>query len=215
MASSRDAAERRATERRAAEWRSAEAQATDLVLASGSPRRRELLEGLGLVVEVRPADIDESPLPGEDPVAYVMRLAREKAARVPFFSSGLPVLAADTTVDLDGVILAKPDDDEHAAAMLRMLGGRIHAVHTGVAVAHGEQAAVIAVTTEVEFATLTDDQIAWYVRSGEPRGKAGAYAIQGAGGALVRAVRGSVSNVIGLPLAETLELLGGAGVTLR
>ena len=205
---------RAASERRAAEWRIAEAQGPDLVLASGSPRRRELLQNVGLVVDVRPADIDETPLPGEDPVAYVMRLAREKSVRVPFFASGLPVLAADTTVDLDGRILAKPDDSEHAAAMLRLLSGRVHNVHTGVAVAHGDDSVVIAVTTEVEFAVMTSGQIDWYVGTGEPRDKAGAYALQGAGGAFVRAVRGSVSNVIGLPLTETLELLARVGVTL-
>ena len=176
----------RASDRRAAEWRSAEAKAPDLVLASGSPRRRELLENLGLVVDVRPADIDETPEPGEDPVAYVMRLAREKAARVPFFASGLPVLAADTTVDLDGTILGKPEDDEEATTMLRSLSGRVHAVHTGVAVAHDDNSVVIAVTTEVEFAAMSDAAIEWYVASREPRGKAGAYAIQGAGGAFVR-----------------------------
>ena len=185
-----------------------------LVLASGSPRRRELLERLGLRIEVRPADIDETPLANEDPVAYVMRLAAEKAARVPFFASGLPVLAADTTVELDGTILAKPDDAEHAFAMLRSLSGRGHAVHTGVAVAHGDDREVIAVTTEVEFADLSDAAIAWYVGTGEPTDKAGAYALQGAGGAFVRAVRGSVSNVVGLPLAETLQLLARVGVGL-
>ena len=195
-------------------WRRVADRSPDLVLASGSPRRRELLERLGLRIEVRPADIDETPLAHEDPVAYVMRLAGEKAARVPFFASGLPVVAADTTVELDGAILAKPDDAEHAVAMLRSLSGRVHAVHTGVAVSHGDDREVIAVTTEVEFADLSDAAIAWYVGTGEPMDKAGAYALQGAGGAFVRAVRGSVSNVVGLPLAETLQLLARVGVVL-
>lgn len=182
-----------------------------LTLASQSPRRRELLAGLGLSLEVRPARTDETPRAGEAPRDYVGRVAREKARAV----TGTVVLAADTTVALGGDIFGKPEDDADAARMLRALAGRSHEVLTGVCVrsaASGEREVVVA--TEVAFAPLSDDEIAWYVATGEPRDKAGAYAIQGVAGAFVSAVRGSVSNVIGLPLAETLALLRAAGLPL-
>lgn len=182
-----------------------------LTLASQSPRRRELLAGLGLSLEVRPARTDETPRAGEAPRDYVGRVAREKARAV----RGTVVLAADTTVALGGDIFGKPEDDGDAARMLRALAGRSHEVLTGVCVrsaASGEREVVVA--TEVAFAPLSDDEIAWYIATGEPRDKAGAYAIQGVAGAFVSAVRGSVSNVIGLPLAETLALLRAAGLPL-
>lgn len=182
-----------------------------LTLASQSPRRRELLAGLGLSLEVRPARTDETPRAGEAPRDYVGRVAREKARAV----RGTVVLAADTTVALGGDIFGKPEDDADAARMLRALAGRSHEVLTGVCVrsaASGEREVVVA--TEVAFAPLSDDEIAWYIATGEPRDKAGAYAIQGVAGAFVSAVRGSVSNVIGLPLAETLALLRAAGLPL-
>jgi septum formation protein len=181
-----------------------------LVLASQSPRRRELLGALGLELEVRPARTDESPRAGEPARAYVLRVAREKARAV----EGPVVLAADTTVVLDGGILGKPRDDDEARRMLRALSGRTHEVVTGVCARAGGREEAIAVTSEVELAPLDDARIDWYVASGEPRDKAGAYAVQGLAGAFVRAVRGSVTNVIGLPLAETLELLSRAGVAL-
>jgi septum formation protein len=181
-----------------------------LTLASRSPRRREMLERLGLDLVVRPADTDESIHPGEVAGEYVQRLALEKARSV----EGNIVLAADTAVVLAGEILGKPRDHEDARRMLRALSGRSHEVLSGVCVrAMGSEEAV-KVRSEVLFAHLTDRQIAWYVETGEPMDKAGAYAVQGLAAAFVSEVRGSVSNVIGLPLLETLSLLGRAGLPL-
>jgi septum formation protein len=191
-----------------------------LVLASASPRRSELLQSVGLQFDVLPADIDESPQPGELPASYVSRLSREKAAAVIGRTGGatVAVVAADTTVDVDGMVLEKPSDDDDARRMLRLLSGRTHLVHTGVTVSWSPEARergtetvvveTVVVETAVEFVVMTPSMIEWYIGTGEPFGKAGAYAIQGAGGALVRRLEGSVTNVIGLPLAETLELLG-------
>jgi septum formation protein len=183
--------------------------AVDLVLASGSPRRGALLELLQVPFEVVPADIDESPLRGESPRDHVMRVVAAKAAVVRRQRPHAVVLAADTTVDLDGHILGKPVDADEAKAMLRALSGREHLVHTAVECA-GEQRLV---STVVVFDVLGSGEIARYVRSGEPLDKAGAYAIQGAGAAFVLEVRGSVTNVVGLPLAETRRLLRAAGVS--
>ncbi|MGD9755822.1 MAG: nucleoside triphosphate pyrophosphatase [Acidimicrobiia bacterium] len=185
-----------------------------LILASASPRRRALLEPF-CSFEVRPADLDESVLPGEDARRYVERLARDKARAVGAHRAPPVVLAADTTVALDGEIFAKPDDAAHAARMLAALSGRTHEVHTGVAVARAEGSESFVVTTEVTFAALTEAMIHWYVGTGEPLDKAGAYAIQGAGGAFVAAIAGSFSNVVGLPLVETLAALARAGVAVR
>jgi septum formation protein len=184
--------------------------AMKLRLASGSPRRRELLEQLGLELEIAPADIDETALAGESPIEYVGRLALAKAAVV----AGELVLAADTTVELDGEILAKPLDAADAARMLRALSGREHQVHTGVALRHAGRTELAVVSTDVTFAALDEATIAWYVATGEPLDKAGAYAIQGAGAVLVAGVRGSVSNVVGLPLATVVELARRLGVAL-
>ena len=179
-----------------------------VVLASASPRRRELLAQLGVAFDVHPPDIDESPLAGETPPVYVERLAREKARRVQAdVGPDRVVLAADTTVALDGVILGKPTGAADAARMLRLLSGGTHTVHTGVAVARGERVESLVVSTDVVFDLLADHDIAFYVATGEPLDKAGAYAIQGLGGVYVREVHGSVSGVIGLPLAETRRLL--------
>jgi septum formation protein len=191
-----------------------------LVLASASPRRSELLRSVGLEFDVNPADIDESVRDGELPADYVMRLSGEKAAAVAGrFGADVIVVAADTTVDVDGQILEKPVDDADARRMLTLLSGRTHLVHTGVTALRssgrpsgrsggvGSGSAAVVVETSVEFVPLTPEIIEWYVGTGEPFGKAGAYAIQGAGGALVRRLAGSVTNVIGLPLAETLDLL--------
>ena len=150
-----------------------------------------------------PADVDETPLPGESPLDLVRRLAVAKAAAV----DGDPVLAADTIVEVDGEILGKPVDAADARRMLRRLSGRSHRVHTGVAVRSGEQVEVEVVTTIVTFVALTAESIDWYLATGEPFDKAGAYAIQGAGGVFVEAIRGSVSNVVGLPLATVARLL--------
>lgn len=163
---------------------------------------------LGLTFLVDAADIDETELPNEDPRSYVVRLARTKAEHVAArHEPGTIVIGADTTVEVDGAILGKPDDAAHAASMLRKLGGRTHCVHTGmaVAVAGGEQPSwTLVSTTDVTFRSLDADDIARYVATEEPMGKAGAYAIQGIGGALVARVNGNVQNVVGLPLADLL-----------
>jgi len=189
-----------------------------LVLASASPRRRQLLALLGRPFEVRPADVDETPWPGEETLDYVARVAEAKAAVGAALDPGALVVAADTTVELDGVIFGKPVDDADAARMLRALSGREHRVHTHVVVAvHGEAASWgtgATVTATVRFDEIDDARIAAYVATGEPRDKAGAYAVQGRFGAFVRAVEGSVSGVIGLPLDETLALLRRAGYPL-
>jgi septum formation protein len=188
-------------------------------LASSSPRRSELLRQVDFDFEIRPADIDESVRTGESPIDYVRRLSIEKAATVA--RRGEIVVAADTTVEVDGEILAKPLDDGDARRMLRLLSGRTHRVHTGVTVMTLGSASLPASTrtyvadTAVTFVDLDDSTLDWYVGTGEPRGKAGAYAIQGAGAAFVERLEGSVTNVIGLPLAETLGIirlaLSGAG----
>lgn len=174
-----------------------------LVLASASPRRRELLSLLGLAFRVVAPDVDETPLDGERPAALVRRLAVAKATVV----DGAVVLAADTTVEVDGAILGKPDDAADARRMLGLLAGRSHEVHTGVAVRAGERLEVELVTTTVTFTPISPGALEWYVGTGEPMDKAGGYAIQGAGGVFVDAVHGSVSNVVGLPLATVTRLL--------
>jgi septum formation protein len=185
-----------------------------LVLASESPRRRELVEQLGLAPEVRPARTDESVLPGEDARTYAARVAREKARAV----EGDVVLAADTVVVLRGEVLGKPSDPEDARRMLRLLSGTRHEVLTAVCVRRNAGAPAleleVLVETAVRFAPLSPAAVDWYVATGEPLDKAGAYAIQGAGGAFVLDVSGSVSNVVGLPLAETTALLRRAGFRL-
>lgn len=186
-----------------------------LLLASASPRRREMLERVGVPLEVRPADVDESPLSGEAPAAYVARIAHDKAIAVSR-RPGQWTLAADTTVTIDGSILGKAESPEEAAAMLRQIAGRVHQVITAFTIlgdaaddAPVRRDGVIA--SDVVVIALDENAIADYVASNEWRGKAGAYAIQGIGAALVREVRGSVTNVIGLPLVEVLEALRAVG----
>lgn len=186
---------------------------TTLVLASGSPRRRAFLEQLGLSFTVVPADLDERVLPGEAPATYVERLAREKALAVRARHPDTRVLAADTTVVLGDRVLGKPVDPADARAMLSALRGREHRVLTAVALASA-QVQTRVVETFVDIRHATDAELAWYVATGEPLDKAGAYAIQGVGGFLVRGIRGSYSNVVGLPLAETLALLEADGLVL-
>lgn len=184
------------------------------ILASGSPRRRELLGQLGLAFEVLSADLDEAVLPDEPPARYVERLARAKAEAVHAKRPGAVVLAADTSVVIDGAILGKPGDDALAgAAMLKRLSGQTHQVMTGVAVA-GERVESLVVTTDVVFRPLSDAEIDWYVATGEGRDKAGGYAVQGRAGAFISELNGSATSVIGLPLAEAVELLRRAGVAL-
>jgi septum formation protein len=180
-----------------------------LVLASASPRRADLLAGVGLRFAVRPSHIDESPRPGEAPAAMVERLAREKALAVS--RPGELTLGADTTVVIDGESLGKPADEMAAAAMLRRLAGREHRVLTGVAVAEGPAVVSGVEVSRVVFAALDDEEIDWYVATGEPLDKAGAYAIQGRGGLLVTSIGGNYSNVVGLPLPLVYRLLRELG----
>lgn len=183
-----------------------------IVLASRSPRRLELLARIGIEPQVRPADVDESPMPGESPVATALRLAGAKAAAVAL--DGEIVLAADTIVALGDEQLGKPADGDDARRMLRTLSGRTHEVTTGVALlADGRQQTQLS-TTHVRFRDLTDDEIDWYVATGEGTDKAGGYALQGRAAAFVEAIHGSHTNVIGLPLDVVIRLLRGAGVTV-
>lgn len=184
----------------------------DLLLASRSPRRAELLRTLGVSFAVVDVEVDETPQAGEPAEPYVARLAGAKA-RAGRAASGstLPVLAADTTVVCAGEILGKPADAADAARILRRLSGRWHSVFTGVALAT-DTLAVQVVETRVRFRTLSESEIAAYWASGEPADKAGAYGIQGLGGALVARIEGSYSNVVGLPLAETVALLDACGI---
>ncbi|HZH02392.1 MAG TPA: nucleoside triphosphate pyrophosphatase [Myxococcaceae bacterium] len=184
-----------------------------LVLASGSPRRRELLGQLGLKFEVHPADIDESVRPGERPEDYVLRVAEEKAAKVASEFTGALVVAADTSVVLRGEVLGKPEGEAGARAMLSRLSGTHHRVITAVAAA-GTFRKSFRVETEVRFRALSAEEIGWYAASGEPEGKSGSYALQGVGAFMVQSVTGSVSNVVGLPLGETVALLREAGFPL-
>lgn len=184
-----------------------------LVLASASPRRADLLRAAGLPFEVQAADIDERVLPGEAPAHYVARLAREKAARVAATRADAFVLAADTTVVVDGEILGKPEDAADAGRMLRLLSGRRHEVLTGVCLAGPgpfERAAVV--STTVEFARLTDEEVDRYVASGEPLDKAGAYAVQGLASRFVARIEGSHPNVVGLPVEVVYAWCREAGV---
>ena len=181
-----------------------------LVLASASPRRRELLTQIGLTFDVETADIDETPRVAEDALAYVQRLAEHKAAAV--FArhpnrSRLTVLGADTTVLCQGQILGKPSNEDDAARMLRLLSDRAHQVITGVALLTASARHIAAETTTVHMAPLTEAQIATYITSGEPMGKAGAYAIQGRAARFIPRIEGCYSNVVGLPLARVSAML--------
>jgi septum formation protein len=182
-----------------------------LVLASGSPRRRQLLEMLGLGVEVRPPRIAEIRAPGEDPRSYVERLAREKAASV----AGDLVLGADTTVVVDGEVLEKPTDADDALRMLRRLQGRTHQVLTAIALKTPRGMLGATDVTAVVFRTADDDLLRAYVATGEPMDKAGAYGIQGYGAALVERIDGDFFSVMGLPVRRVLELLEQAGYRYR
>lgn len=174
-----------------------------LILASQSPRRAELLTAAGYEFDVMPADVDESVRAGEEPDAYARRVAESKARAVLARSHGRPVLAADTVVVVDGHILGKPMDAADARRMLRMLAGRQHQVLTAVTL----DDTTVVDRTMVEFGPLTDEEIAWYVESGEPMDKAGAYAVQGLASRFVTRIEGSYSNVVGLPVARVYELL--------
>jgi len=184
-----------------------------LVLASASPRRRALLSEAGIAFEVDAVDIDETPRPNEPPDGYVQRLAQEKARAAARSHPEAAVLGADTAVVVDGGIFGKPIDDADARRMLDRLSGRSHEVLTGVALVWpaGERVAID--RTVVWFNTLSATDVAQYVASGEPRDKAGAYAIQGLAGRFVERIDGSYSNVVGLPMAAVLQLLRDAGLS--
>ena len=182
--------------------------AVKLLLCSASPRRREFLERLGIPFELAPAQLDETQRPGEAPLTYVLRMALEKAATGA--GPGRVALAADTIVVAGGEVLGKPRDRSDAGRILRILSGIEHRVVTAVCV--GSRA--LAVETRVKFARLSEAQIGWLAASGDGDDKAGAYALQGLAGAFVERIDGSFSNVVGLPLTETLQLLDDAGVEL-
>ena len=180
-----------------------------LILASASPRRAELLAAAGFEFDVIPADIDETPRPGESAVDYTQRVARDKSRSVATVQrdSTAVVLAADTEVVVDDAILGKPSSTEDASRMLRLLSGRTHDVLTAVVVwAHGRELSEV-VSTRVEFTRMSDREIADYVRSGEPMGKAGGYGIQGYASRFIPRIEGSWSNVVGLPIHAVHRLL--------
>jgi septum formation protein len=190
-----------------------------LILASASPRRRDLLAACGIPFEIVPSMIDEHPLRDEQAAAYVRRLALAKAESVAQHHTEAVVLGADTTVTIDGLILAKPQSLDDARQMLHRLCGREHEILTGVAVVAGKMAGRVGdrsaqamVASRVLMRHFTAATIEWYIATGEPVDKAGAYAVQGLGGALVERVEGSYTNAVGLPLAETLVLLRRFGI---
>ena len=183
--------------------------ATPLLLASASPRRAELLAAAGIAFDVEPAHVDEGVRDGESPEAYVRRVAEDKALTIHRLRPERLVLAADTTVVVDHHILGKPEDADDARRMLRLLSGRAHEVMTGVTLAgpgHRPHETRVALTT-VEFVALSGEDIDWYVASGEPMDKAGAYAIQGLASRFITRIDGSYSNVVGLPVALVQEMV--------
>jgi septum formation protein len=186
-----------------------------LVLGSSSPRRKELLAHLGHPFDIRAADIDETPLPGEHPRDLVIRLACEKATAITAAADEI-VVAADTTVELDGESLGKPESVEEAMEMLRRLAGRTHQAHTGIAVKHGATGEIVSdiISAHITMTVADDATRRWYVETGEPMDKAGAYAVQGIGGLLVAGVEGNVQTVVGLPVAAVVELARRLGVDL-
>ena len=192
--------------------------APQLILASASPRRRELLTQIGLHFVVQTADVDETPLPGETPAALVERLAILKAETVWNTRLGvlhtpvLPVLGSDTLGILNGELLVKPRDVEHARQMLRQMSGQQHEILTAVALATTAGVQLAVSRSVVKFRTITDPEILAYWETGEPHDKAGAYAIQGLGAVFVENLQGSYSGVMGLPLFETAQLLAAAGI---
>jgi len=193
-----------------------------VILGSGSPRRKRLLEELGIELTIIAPDIDETPDPDEQAYRYVERLAVDKAKeawRVHATTGGLDagpaiLIAADTIVAIDGELLGKPVDDVEAKAMLGRLAGRTHQVHTGVAVRNIEGTKASVTTTDVSFVDISDADIDWYVATGEPRDKAGAYGIHGQAGRFIDRIGGSYQNVVGLPLAALDRLLESTGTSL-
>jgi len=186
----------------------------EIVLASASPRRREILSAAGLPFRVRVADIEEQRSPGEEPEAYARRLAREKAAAIARTEPGI-ILSADTVVVLGDRVFEKPADEADARRMLTLLAGREHEVITGIAILHEHGEIVDAARTRVRFAPLTNDEIAAYAATGEPMDKAGAYAIQGLASKFVERIDGCYSNVVGLPIALAYRHLREIGFPRR
>jgi len=183
-----------------------------VILASQSPRRRELLSLVGIEHEVQPADIDESPWPDEAPVPHTERLARAKAQVIAARAPDALVIAADTIVVIDGALLGKPAGISEARAMLRQLSGRTHEVCTAMAVAQGERVESAVVRVSVRFRALDEDTIARYVNTGEPMDKAGAYGIQGYGATMVEHIEGDYFAVMGLSLVTVVQLAERMGV---
>jgi len=180
----------------------------DLTLASASPRRAEILAQIGVNFRASPAEIDETPKSNESAVDYVQRMALEKVNRVLKTESySKPVLGSDTTVVFDSIILGKPQDADDATRMLSMLSGSTHQVLTAVVVSDGTECQSLLSKTEVRFRTISIKECQTYWQTGEPQDKAGAYAIQGYGAVFVESIRGSYSGVVGLPIAETTQLL--------
>ena len=185
-----------------------------IILASASPRRMELLDQIKVAYNVHPVDLDESPLPNEVPLDYVQRLAAEKSAVcVAQLKTKLPVLAADTAVILRSVIMGKPKDQDDALSMLTQLSGKTHQVYSAISLRGREHSQAVSIT-EVTFRRLTELEMLYYWHSGEPVDKAGSYAIQGMGAMFVESIKGSFSGVVGLPLFETAELLSKQGIEL-
>jgi septum formation protein len=184
-----------------------------VVLASASPRRRDLLNLIGVDHEVRPADADESYAPGEDPAAHAERLAREKAALIAVGARESLVIGADTIVVIDGKVLGKPRDADDAVRMLRMLSGRTHFVITAVAAAFEERMASAVEQVSVTFRELGDDEIEAYIATGEPMDKAGAYGIQGYGATIVKRIEGDYFAVMGLSIVRLVALMAEVGVS--
>ena len=185
-----------------------------IILASASPRRQELLDQINVTYKVYPVDIDETPRANESPLAYVQRLAAEKSSACKErLNPDIPILAADTAVVLGEIIMGKPKDQADALAMLMRLSGKTHQVYSAISVRGREHGQAVSVT-EVTFRHLKEHEILAYWHSGEPLDKAGGYAIQGLGAMFVAAIKGSFSGVVGLPLFETTELLSNQGVTI-
>lgn len=183
-----------------------------LVLASASPRRRELLRAAGFACDVVEASVDETPRSHERPADTAERLARAKAGAVARQFSDRPVIGGDTVVAIDDAVLGKPADANDAARMLRALSGRPHAVFTGVALAWRDTLTSAIETTRVWFQPLTDADISWYIETGEPMDKAGAYAIQGVASRFIQRISGSYTNVVGLPIETVVRLLKAQGL---
>lgn len=185
-----------------------------LVLASASPRRRELLESVRLKFDIEPSSVEELQRQGEAPETYVRRLAEDKAREIASRYPDAWIIAADTIVFIDGTILEKPADHEDAARMLTKIAGRVHEVFTGVTLLSmpAGQAWTRVVTTSVKMLSLSPAEIEWYASTGEPMDKAGAYAVQGIGAMFIESIEGSYTNVVGLPLAELFEMMKAAGL---